>query len=205
MVHPRIAILNLHHHSLQEPNKMLSAAKTLQTLRRMGQTRWARTKHLAEILVWYEIPPAAIISHFSLSNLIELNDKYDVIREMLQLYEFQAGRRTSMVASLLVRKKVTIDLFSARAMALVCKEFGLSDLRHISDLIARLIDGWGITIDVSCDLNDVSSAFALALIAHVPTHSSYNLAHAFVVGCNEGTKVLQYWEERRQSSSRRSK
>jgi hypothetical protein len=147
MVRPSLAVIDLNHPSLQEPGKLLSAANILQDLKKKGQAQWARTKHLAEMLVWCELPLAAIICCMSLSDLIGLTDKHHVVREMLQLHEFQTSRRTSMVASFLARKKVTLDSFSARAMALVCKEFNLSSPRHISDLVAHLIDGWSITVD----------------------------------------------------------
>jgi hypothetical protein len=198
MKHPRIALIDLSHPSLQIK---LPAANVLRDLKKIGQTQWARTKHHAEILLFGTIPAASIIQSFSLNELIALNDAHDIVQEMLQLHEFRTGRRTSTVAASLATKNVTLDSYSAKAMALVCKQFGLIELKHIHDLVARLVDGWSIIDDASGDIKDISFVFAMTL--NSCAYPLEDVARTFVEGCAQGTKILRFWDERRRSGARR--
>jgi hypothetical protein len=203
MNRPRIAIIDLGHESLKVPDKVLPAAAILQELKKMGQAQWARTQHLAERLIFFDIPRPAIVQHLSLAELITISDSNDAVRAMMQLHEFE-GRSTGKVAKSLAEREVIVDTFTAEAMAHVCNLFGLVELRHIHDLVARLVDGWGIIVDnASGDIEHIGLTFAMALGSR--THSLEDVVHAFVEGCQEGTQVLHYWDARRKSGSRRKR
>jgi hypothetical protein len=153
--------------------------------------------------VWHSIPKSAIIRSFDLRDLITLSDTYPVVEQMLQLHEFRAGRRTARVATSLAQKNITLDPFSAKAMALVCKEFGLIRLSHIQHFVARLVDGWTITDDTTADIEHVGLTFAITLGSR--TYSPEEVVHVFVEGCRQGTQVLQHWDSRRRSGSYRTR
>jgi hypothetical protein len=92
---PRLALVDLHNPSLTAPNKTLKAAEVLRSLKRSGQATWAKYKGLSEVIVWANIERAAVLHHFSLADLIDLAESNSAVGNMLQLQEFQAGRRTS--------------------------------------------------------------------------------------------------------------
>jgi hypothetical protein len=149
--------------------------------------------------VWHSIPQSAIIRSFNLRELISPSDIYPVVERMLQLHEFRAGRRTARVATSLAQKDITLDPFSAKAMALACKEFGLVGLSHIQHFVARLVDGWTITDGATADIEHIGLTFAMTLGSH--TYSLEEIVHVFVEGCRQGTQVLQHWDSRRRSGS----
>jgi hypothetical protein len=153
--------------------------------------------------VWHSIPKSAIIRNFDLRDLISLSDTNPVVGQMLQLHEFRTGRKTAAVATSLALRNITLHPFSAKAMAVVCNEFGLIELIHIQHLVARLIDGWSIIDDASADIEHVGLTFAMILGSRL--YSREDIVHAFAEGCREGTQVLQYWNAVRSSGSRRTR
>ncbi|KAF2823324.1 hypothetical protein CC86DRAFT_384695 [Ophiobolus disseminans] len=204
MERPRIAIIDLGHPSLQEPNKMLKTSEVLCNLKSDGQAWWARYKGHAERMIWASIPRAAIIHHISLGDIITLSDTHPAAADLLHLEEFQAGRRTMTVATQLRDKNITLSVTSAHTLGLICKQFGLHHdnvkLHHIQDMVGRLVDSWTIMNSMSTVTAIVARAFTGALDSRV--HRSGDVVQAFVDGFQQGTATLKYYQRRRPTARR---
>ena len=195
MDRPHIALINLEHPLLKEPNKSLRASEVLRNLKADGQAWWARYKGVAERMIWASIPPQAIINTFSLGALVSLSDAHTAVSDLLHLPEFRAGRSTKIVASKLREKNVILDTSSAAAMGSVCKQFGLHDkdvkLHHIASFVACLVDSWTITLDAANVSNSIATAFATGLSSRI--HHTQDVAAAFVNGLRHGTETLAFY------------
>ncbi|KAH3987159.1 hypothetical protein JI435_001940 [Parastagonospora nodorum SN15] len=198
LTQPRIALIDL---SKIDKGNTLRAHEVIRDLKKEGLAYWANTKHYAELLVWGQIKREAIIREFSLRELILLADAHHSIADLLQLHQFQVGRRTSLVATSLVTKNTRLDAECAEAMATIAEQFGLVQLRHIENLVARLVDGWSITVSTSLDIELAGVLFARKLRSS--KNSTRDVASAFVKGVEEGVARLAYWSQRRGSRVRR--
>ncbi|KAH4199856.1 hypothetical protein HBI39_065790 [Parastagonospora nodorum] len=198
LTQPRIALIDL---SKIDKGNTLPAHEVIRDLKKEGLAYWANTKHYAELLVWGQIKREAIIREFSLRELILLADAHHSIADLLQLHQFQVGRRTSLVATSLVTKNTRLDAECAEAMATIAEQFGLVQLRHIENLVARLVDGWSITVSTSLDIELAGVLFARKLRSS--KNSTRDVASAFVKGVEEGVARLAYWSQRRGSRVRR--
>lgn len=162
-----------------------------------------RTKHYAELLVWGEIDRKSIIREFSLHELCLLSEANADVADLLQLKLFQANRKTSAVATQLCATNTMLNATTAEAIAVVCKKFGLIKPDKIQALVASFINGWSITFPASGDINLVGRAFAMAL--NSSTHSVEEVGQSFVEGFHQGTRVLQFWDQRRQPRARKTR
>jgi len=152
------------------------------------------------------IPREAIIHHFSLAELISLWDTNSAVRNLLQLHEFQTGRKTIAVSTSLREHGSTLDDHSAYAIGLVCMKFGLNNdivaLHHIQSLVRCLVDGWSIKKSATTNLPSAGRLFAEALGSR---HMASDVSSAFNEGFNEGNANLEYFARRRRSTIRRSR
>jgi hypothetical protein len=72
---------------------------------------------------------------------------------------------------------------AAEAMAVVCKQFVLGGnikLVHVQELVARLVDGFGIAEDASFDIHECGFAFAGVFDSGM--YRVRDVAGAFVAG-----------------------
>jgi len=94
-----------------------------------------------------------------------------------------------------------LDAACAEAMATIAEQFGLLHLGHIEDFVARLVDGWSITVSTSSDIKSAGLLFAGTLRSS--RNSTRDVASAFEKGVEEGVSSLAYWNQRRASRVRR--
>ena len=94
-------------------------------------------------------------------------------------------------------------------MGKIAKAFGLcrssAKLEHLSDFVARLIDGWSITRANIIDVHTMSSlsvTFATALGPHANGHTLQEIMAAFIQGVDDGLRCSTYWSQRRSSTRR---
>ncbi|KAH5328607.1 hypothetical protein HBI25_001210 [Parastagonospora nodorum] len=198
LTQPRITLIDL---SKIDKGNTLRAHEVIRDLKKEGLAYWANTKHYAELLVWGQIKREAIIQEFSLRELILLADAHHSVADLLQLHQFQVGRKTSLVATRLVTKNTRLDAECAEAMATIAKQFGLVQLGHTENFVARLVDGWSITVSTSLDIELAGVLFARTLRSS--RNSTRDVASAFVKGVEEGVARLAYWSQRRGSRVRR--
>lgn len=163
---------------------------------------------IIERIVFCNIPREAVLHDVSLAELIDLAESNSAAGNILQLQEFQAGRRTSFVASQLRAQNITLDANTARVMGLVCKVFiGLEtnvQVHHLQDLVACLVDSWYITHTSAQDIHTMSrsaTAFATALSSR--NHHTRDIMSAFINGIDQGTRTLNYYARRRRPAARR--
>jgi len=116
---------------------------------------------------------------------------------LLRLNEFTTGRNTPTVANELCGKNVLNDVDSAQAMSRVCQEFGLVELRHIQNFVARMTDSWDVRLKTPKDVQSAGLAFARSFATC--SYSYKEIADAYIEGVREGTSVLQHWERRRRT------
>jgi hypothetical protein len=192
-----------------EPFKTIPAAEALKDLKSNGQARWARRyKGKAECITWAQIPASAIATTLPLANLITLYEQDEAVAKLLHLHEFTSCRRTLELSNSL-REKAQAELTPSTSAAIgrVAKLFGLDSLvvslHHISAFVARIVDGWNITDNVSSDINDISFAFAEALQSQAYSHQ--DIMGAYLAGIKEGNETLAYFARRRRPAARRGK
>jgi hypothetical protein len=94
-------------------------------------------------------------------------------------------------------------------MGKTAKAFGMcrssANLEHLSDFVARLIDGWSITRADIIDVHTMSSlsvTFATALGPHANGYTLQDIMAAFIQGVNDGLRCSAYWSR---SSTRRQR
>ncbi|CAN9334892.1 unnamed protein product [Alternaria alternata] len=201
MEDPRIAVVALDHALLQQPNKTLPAAEILRMLKAEGQAWWARYKGHAERMVWASVPAAAIISHFPLSELRQLSNQEQTCEDVLSLNEIQSGRRTQYVSSRIRDKNNSINVGTARAMAMVSRAFGMhrnkTSLAHIKGLVSSLVDSFQLKQVLSeshYTSGIIARAFAITLRSQA--HSVQDIELAFQDGVQRGTATIAFYARR---------
>jgi hypothetical protein len=206
MTKPRIAIIQLDHPALEKPEKCVHAAAALKDLKEQGQAWWARYKGHTEYMIWANIPSECILAQFPLADLIFLYEEDEAVASLLHLHEFTPGCKTIALSNSL-REKAQVKLTPSTSAAIghVAKLFGLDSpgvsLHHISAFVARIVDAWSITDNVSSDVNDVSFAFAEALQSR--TYQRQDVMEAYLAGIKEGNETLAYFARRRRPTVRR--
>lgn len=139
--------------------------------------------------------------------MISLWDVNNGVRSLLQLDTFQAGRNTLTVSSSLREHGTTLDIHSAKAMGLVCRQLGLNNVhtaaQHIKCAVSCLVDGWHVRRDSTLNIRDAALTFATALGSR--RHAATEVTAAFVDGIEQGTASLEYFAKRRRPTSRRSR
>jgi hypothetical protein len=201
MVEPRIALIDLGHPALLETNKILRAADVLCSLKADGQAWWARYKGKTEKLIWADVPRQAIISHLPLGDLVMDQD----CAELLNLDEFEPGRRTLQVSSRLRERNIVLNTVVAGALGKIAKSCLRGDavhLHHVREFVGRFVDGWSLNNAVNQHAQN-KSAHAFAVAFDHDLHSVCDIMKAFLDGMQEGTDVLAYYARRRRSNNRR--
>ncbi|KAI4911862.1 hypothetical protein J4E90_006679 [Alternaria incomplexa] len=192
MFEPRIAVIALDHPLLTEPHKTLPAADVMRMLKAEGQAWWARYKGHAERMVWASVSPAAVLSHFPLSDLTVLSRHNQACDDILNLRDIQSGRKTQYVSSLLRQRNTVVNIRTARAMAVVCRAFKMHrvgvSLAHIQGLVSSLVDSFQLkqgTSDTPHMSGLIAKAFAVSLVSQA--HRTHDVEAAFQEGIQQGT------------------
>jgi hypothetical protein len=92
-------------------------------------------------------------------------------------------------------------------MALTCKQLfgdGVFALAHIQELVARLVDGFGITNNLIHDnyaMQSIATSFATTFGSRV--HRVQDVAYAFIEGLKSGTDAIEFYARRRRPAKRR--
>jgi hypothetical protein len=159
-------------------------------------------------MIWASLPAAAVISHFPISDLRYLSNRDPACENVLNLDDVQSGRKTQYVSSLLREKNNVINIVTARAMALICRTFGMhsegASLSHIQGLVASLVDSFQITAGPTNDFrtsSKIAKSFALSLKSQI--HFLQDVEAAFVEGIEQGLDTIAFFTRRRPAAPRR--
>ncbi|KAF3004210.1 hypothetical protein E8E13_006886 [Curvularia kusanoi] len=170
-----------------------------------------RTKfvRLGEYFVWADIPNDAILQILDHTDLIQhLNDNPDC-RQLLNFEKFEVGSRTKDIAATLRENGLVLNMPTARALGKIAKAFGMGQsgvkAEHLSDLVARLIDGWSITKADFLDrhtMSSLSATFATALGPHADGYTLQEVMASFMQGVDDGTRCMTHWSRSRSGTRR---
>ncbi|KAF2132386.1 hypothetical protein P153DRAFT_383270 [Dothidotthia symphoricarpi CBS 119687] len=209
MENPNIAIIDLNHPSLNQPNKKHYAADVVRWLKVNDEYKFTY-KATAEYLIWGGIPRSAILHHTKLQTLENLAEIDSVCGNMLSLGLFQTKRTANGVASILRDNNTVLDGSTAKSMGKIAKCLGLDGesvtLQHIQEFVARLVDGWYITSDHTNDAytgNAIAFSFALALGSGI--HAHQRVMEAFQEGIESGFNSIVRYARSRRSKPRRNR
>jgi hypothetical protein len=148
------------------------------------------------------IPRETILHTLPLAELLRLYDMDKDVADVLNLTEFRPERSTMAVATALKQMDVKINTTIAAAMARITKLLlGNGEVKpgYISELTARLVDGFGITCDASC--NACAHAFALEFKSEV--YSVQTVAASFLDGIKQGSDSIRFYTRRSRPVKRR--
>jgi hypothetical protein len=159
-------------------------------------------------MVWAALPAAAVVSHFSLSELRELSNNDQACADVLCLDEIQSGRKTQYVSSQLRAMNNVISIGTTRAMAFISRTFGMhrnsASLAHIQGLVASLVDSFQlkqVSSDRSYTSRNIAKTFAVSLRSRA--HSVQDVEGAFQDGVQQGTATIAFFTRRRPTAPRR--
>lgn len=204
---PRLALIDLNHPTLiSEPNKRLHAGELLRTLKARGECRFARYRGQCEFLIWANIPRAVIIHEFSLVDFIRMYEYDEDVAAILDLDIFVARTPTKALADHLRKKRIIINVTTAAAMGRIAALLfgpGSYDLQHVTDLVARLVDGWSIKSTEPKHTEAVALAFAADFASRI--HSTEDVAHAFRRRVKDGMRTMDNFERGRKQPRRHRK
>ncbi|KAJ4373989.1 hypothetical protein N0V83_002728 [Neocucurbitaria cava] len=200
---PRLAVIDLNSKCLQEAHKISHAAKVFNDLKRAG-IEVPRYKGFGDWFVWAEIPQEAVIHTMYLGSVNDLSDRDPHCAKLLNLSAFN-GSSTKEVASKMRDRNLHLNIQTARALGTISRVFAMNApkaaLKHITELVARFIDGFYIQVS-PCDIHTMSSlagVFARALGTH-PVYSHQQVMGAFMEGVSEGEKSAKRWSRSSSSS-----
>jgi hypothetical protein len=153
-------------------------------------------------MVWASVPRAAIITHFALSDLRYLASNSPSCADVMNLDEFQPGRRTRQVSDQMRAKKTILNTATARALGKISRTFGLNggnvSVEHIQEFIARLVDGWQVSKHPLNNIHtnsSIATTFAISLNSQI--HRVQDVMVAFLNGIQQGTNTIAYYSRRR--------
>jgi hypothetical protein len=158
-----------------------------------------------EYMAFGNIDRGSILHHIPIADIINLYDHDKGVAELLSLHLFAKNRRTKDVALELRERNITINPSSAAAMGrFAATMFGTGkgvSLHHISEMVARVVDGgWCLVEDTPLGY-DCALAFALALDSDV--YDKRDVANAFLVGIKKGNDVVRFYSRKPRAGTRR--
>lgn len=139
-------------------------------------------------------------------DLISLYEHDEDVAALLSLDIFIARTPTKGLADTFRAKRSTLSASTAAAFGRIAAlMFGPSmyNLQHVTDLIARLVDGWSITVISPQETDTAAREFAAHFNTYV--HPREDLARAFLQGVENGTKTIKDFENRHSTTRRRRK
>jgi hypothetical protein len=103
----------------------------------------------SEFLVYGEISAQSIIRVVSVSDILELSDKYPSVKLLLRLRLFQHARNHAAIRKEMTKDQILFDQSMGKAIALLMLLFGMTpdtaeDL--LDSIFYQLIDGWRLKI-----------------------------------------------------------
>jgi hypothetical protein len=131
-----------------------------------------------------------------LADLLRLYDTDKDVANLLNLTEFRPKTSTMAVATAMKQKNIKMNTTVAAAMAHITKLLlGSGEVKpgYISEVTARLVDGWNITCDASCD---IKSANAFALEYNSEVHTIQTVASSFLDGMKQGSDAIRFYTRR---------
>lgn len=213
MKNAHIAVIDLTSLS-NESNKVHHAADVFRWLKSQGLAKWARYKGISsqslscnaysnnllgegEYICWARIPGDCIMHVFDVDELWQLAADDPASTSLLRPRAFGSGLKTLAVASHLRNTSCVLNTSIAGAMGRVAKLFGMRTLtdQHLTDFIARLVDGFYVEQNASTDIHTMStiaSHFALAFGSH-PLYTHQQLMSAFLDGIDQGLRYTERW------------
>lgn len=158
-----------------------------------------------------DIPKDAILQTLDLTDLIRrLNNDQDC-RQLVNFDLNTDYKTTKDTAATLREIGVVLNMPTARALGKIAKAIGMGrsgvKAEHLSDLVARLIDGWSITKADFLDrhtMSSLSATFATALGPHAGGYTLQEVMAAFLQGVDDGTRCMTHWS-RSGSGTRRQR
>jgi hypothetical protein len=98
----------------------------------------------------------------------------------------------------------------AEAIGRIARTFGLDrtdvHLEHIKDFVSELVNGWTLQCSQLGDLHTMSSyATTFAMTLQSQRHRLQDVMGAFIDGCQEGTRIIEFYARRRKGVYRRRK
>ena len=158
--------------------------------------------------MWGTLPSAAIIQVLPLSRLLDLYDADQDVATLLRLHHFRNGSsKTSAVVNALKAGNVVLNSSTAKAMAHIAKLFGLdgntTNLQHIQDFAARIVDGFFITAITSEAQSYGSIAATFARTLNSREHHRLDVEKAFITGTKQGAETMAYYSRRGRPQARR--
>lgn len=142
-----------------------------------------------------------------MEELYDLCEHDDEAASLLSLAAFQKGRKTPEIASAMRDRRIFLDDSTARAMGRVSNLFlgdSWASARHITAMVARLVDGWGIQKNEAAPVQGMLSA-ASEFTVNFGGHrglSRQEIMTAFIDGIEEGTRCVASWSARRRTAAR---
>jgi hypothetical protein len=128
------------------------------------------------------------------------------VADLLNLTEFRPRTSTMAVANALKERNIKMNTTTAAAMARVTKLLlGSGEVKpdYISEVTARLVDGWYIICDASCDINKSANAFALGYNSEV--YSIQTVASSFLDGMKQGSEAIRFYTRRSRRMKRKNR
>ena len=204
MIDPQIAVIDLSHPTLQDKYKQSRASKCLKDLKKIGQAYWAKYKGLAEVMIWGEIPLAAVLCHTSLSNVAAKITQETAGNLIFNMDDWIPDQSAYRLTEKLKSRNITLDHDTARAIGIFGKEMGLDNAtgQHISEFVQVNVDGW--SMQFSDDIHtraSIATSFATAL-NHTMLHVQ-EVMQAFCTGVEHGLENLAYYGRRSPRSRKR--
>ena len=215
------------------------AATTYSYLKAQGLATWARVKGThkppfsitartdivlghGEYFIWATLPKEAILHTFTVADIWRLAE--DATCETLVCpTAFELHRKTGAVAAAIKERTCLLNVRIASAMGRLGKLFFGSDRtgvhdRHISEFVARIVDGFAVEKHPATDIQSMSSiaagelyqvlggsqanirvAFAVSFGTH-PLYTHQQVMGAFLDGVEEGIASVLHWSRSKSRS-----
>lgn len=141
---PLIAIIDL----AALKGSVYSASDVIRRVKQNGDLLDMRYKGTAELLVWGEIPEAAISHILPYTELERLTTTSSAISKILRLEKLRSRSKVYYLHQELMNEPVFFDVATASGMGELADHFGLSMAPNaqITDFIHSLIDGFPIDV-----------------------------------------------------------
>lgn len=144
-----------------------------------------------------------------LTYLIESLKQDSDCQRLLDFDSFRPGMKTKVISAALRDRNTRLNTTTARAMGKAAKVFGIcqvnATLEHMTDFVARIIDGWSVQeIDhVGMHTMDfLAATFATSLGKHAGGHTIHDMKTAFIKGVNHGSFCIAHWSRSRSGTRR---
>ena len=140
------------------------------------------------------------MNHFYLADHLQQLSEHDV--KLLNLEAFQSNRKTGDIASEMRDRNTFLSTQSSATIGRLAKLFlGQAKITamHITEFVARVVDGFSIHKHSATDIHSMSSiaqAFATAFGPH-PLHSHQEIMAAFLDGVEDGRVSSARWSKSR--------